>query len=740
MTSQAVMKRYINALAKKNQSNAELQKLSTAILNFKKLTKEQQGKVNKAVEIAYEKLQAKGVSAKKVVSKPASKPSAKKGEQPNLKTILSELKDSLGASKFKEATSGTTISKDIKLAAYKKGKRIVRNAGYTTNAYGTFKNKVGSTYYENRANRYDANQPSTTRKYKLAKGGEVDEIKVGDKFNTSNGSTFYIDQINKQDSSYPYFTIKSKPTDYPEVIHFDEFNRYLKNGFFEKVDGKFAKGGFFKNPVTSSEYLSKEEVERFEDYVYEVYEEYGFTKEQVKAAVKKYLSHLEPSAQKAFTYGGGDSLDRERVYEYLLNPKLKQIKNPTFAKGGTTKTKFKVGDKVVGQFRYEYGEGLLPVSIYDYADRVKGVISNVRKINTTTMYSIKFDNGEELQYPDFAIDNFIVKSQYAKGGLTEHGLEVGDEIVMDVKKTTMGKMPTTIGVKDYDKEFHLVDLDKGERYAKGGETKKFGYSIELVVKKDYGNEGGIIANFVGKGDAMISARALNENSPENYEYSVKESSKMAQGGISDSNKRFVLEVRDGKTDELLEERVYRYNRYKDALQDAKDDEEEFIKKYGDPLHFELKEKYAQGGEVEEMALSKSRLEFAEYNLSELEKEGKTSSNSSQYREWERFKKQYENKIKRLEETLNPTFPKIKMENISDEDLKKKHTRALWNVNELRLGNLKPSKVIKTGRVTKEKADQFLMDIAKQYEIEMKKRGMPVYAQGGTTKRIKRRSC
>ena len=151
-----------------------------------------------------------------------------------------------------------------------------------------------------------------------------------------------------------------------------------------------------------------------------------------------------------------------------------------FAKGGTTKTKFKVGDKVVGQFRYDYGEGLQPVSIYDYADRVKGFISNVRKIDTTTMYSIKFDNGEELQYPDFAIDNFIVKSQYAKGGLTEHGLEVGDEIVMDVKKTTMGKMPTTIGVKDYDKEFHLVDLDKGERYAKGGKTDEDLYIDQLA--------------------------------------------------------------------------------------------------------------------------------------------------------------------------------------------------------------------------------------------------------------------
>ena len=173
MTSQAVMKRYINALAKKNQSNAELQKLSTAILNFKKLTKEQQGKVNRAVETAYEKLQAKGVSAKKVVTKPATTPKAKTTSTGGLKAIISDLKNQLGASSFKAATTNTNIAKDIKLAAYKKGKRIVRNAGKTTNAYGTFENKVGSTYYENRANRYDANQPSTTRKYKLAKGGEV---------------------------------------------------------------------------------------------------------------------------------------------------------------------------------------------------------------------------------------------------------------------------------------------------------------------------------------------------------------------------------------------------------------------------------------------------------------------------------------------------------------------------------------------------------------------------------------
>jgi hypothetical protein len=285
----------------------------------------------------------------------------------------------------------------------------------------------------------------------------------------------------------------------------------------------------------------------------------------------------------------------------------------------------------------------------------------------------------------------------------------------------LGNKTATSEVVSYAKE------GKGFKMAKGGKTKKFGYSIELVVKKDYGNEGGIVANFVGKGDAMISARALNENSPENYEYSVKESSKMAKGGLTEHG----LEVGD---EIVMDVKKTTMGKMPTTI-GVKDYDKEFHL-----VDLDKGERYAKGGEVEEMALSKSRLEFAEYNLSELEKEGKTSSNSSQYREWERFKKQYENKIKRLEQTLNPTFPKIKMENISDEDLKKKHTRALWNVNELRLGNLKPSKVIKTGRVTKEKADQFLMDIAKQYEIEMKKRGMPVYAQGGTAKRIKRMGC
>jgi hypothetical protein len=690
MTSQAVMKRYINALAKKNQSNAELQKLSTAILNFKKLTKEQQSKVNRAVETAYEKLQAKGVSAKKVVSKPTSTPKAKSSSTGNLKAIISDLKNQLGTTSFKAATTNTNIAKDIKLAAYKKGKRIVRNAGKTTNEYGTFENKVGSTYYENRANRYDANQPSATRKYKLAKGGSIDEIKVGDKFNTSNGSTFYIDQINKQDSNYPYFVIKSKASDLGEVISQDEFNRYLKNGFFEKVDGKFAKGGVPDHKVILSfQYnpgnLSNEEAERIvskytkdwkhdndlDDVSFYVFgltraeavelrrelkmedtyniemdnsqyakggkvadmyvavgekdgywtiisrpsskensqklldlpnslprgevgkvvsvedaknhklvvgreylkfakggevksplkiekrleairksirnenvsygelvelqdlsqyidsndielreaagipefedddefakggevssKYYAYTKigaypiesvsfwknrqnkqEPSRANIKDFLESV-PNDERVCIYVSDVSaingnLHSDKIPAYamgaeevtrIVDPQLnlvwskyspKSVYLSSYAKGGTTKTKFKVGDKVVGQFRDEYGQGLVPVSIYDYADRVKGVISNVRKIDTTTMYSIKFDNGEELQYPDFAIDNFIVKSQYAKGGIIEHGLKTGDRIVSG---KTIG---TTIIVRNESwDEDAKIDLNTGVR-------------------------------------------------------------------------------------------------------------------------------------------------------------------------------------------------------------------------------------------------------------------------------------
>ena len=75
-------------------------------------------------------------------------------------------------SAWKEGTANTRdIKKDAGQPALKKGKRTVKIKGYTTNQYGRFKNKVGSTYYESRSNRMDVNTPVSKKKVKLEYGG-----------------------------------------------------------------------------------------------------------------------------------------------------------------------------------------------------------------------------------------------------------------------------------------------------------------------------------------------------------------------------------------------------------------------------------------------------------------------------------------------------------------------------------------------------------------------------------------
>ncbi len=197
MTSQAVMKRYLTSVAKNNEEykdNKSMQTLASLIANYKNLDAEDKEVLDAKIESAYNKLQAKGVSATKSSSKATTTRRTKSSTDGGLKAILAELKKKLGAEKFKDATTGTDIKKDIQIPALKKGKRIVRKKGYTTNQYGKFKNKIGTAYWESRANRYDANQPSQTRKYKLADGGNVDN-KI--RFDVD----FYDDSQTRSDTS-----------------------------------------------------------------------------------------------------------------------------------------------------------------------------------------------------------------------------------------------------------------------------------------------------------------------------------------------------------------------------------------------------------------------------------------------------------------------------------------------------------------------------------------------------------
>jgi hypothetical protein len=160
-------KQRIFAEARKKDAKPALKKLAEALKNFNRLEAADKADLKELVEAVYSKFVEKPMPIKKgETSKPIKKPSR------SISQILREFKTKIGAEKYREATRGTDIYRDMERPALKKGKRIVRKKGKTSNQYGTYKNKVGGTYYENRTNRSDINQPSDKRYPKLADGGE----------------------------------------------------------------------------------------------------------------------------------------------------------------------------------------------------------------------------------------------------------------------------------------------------------------------------------------------------------------------------------------------------------------------------------------------------------------------------------------------------------------------------------------------------------------------------------------
>ena len=231
-----------------------------------------------------------------------------------------------------------------------------------------------------------------------------DKIKFIDSFRKEEkeGNIYQINEVGNYVVTYGSgITAGMRSVNPDEVV-----GAYPKEEPKKKRFGLFADGGKIKNqyegrtPEDIWNNLSKAQRQHFlYDHLQEISEYKGLEKDlPSKDVIKAYNSNWK-------------TLDKD-----IKNRFTNHTREGQYAKGGKTKTKFSKGDKVVGQFRYEYGQGLQPVSLMDNGEQIKGVISNVRKIDTTTMYAIDFDNGEQLQYPDFAIDTFIRKVSYAKGG------------------------------------------------------------------------------------------------------------------------------------------------------------------------------------------------------------------------------------------------------------------------------------------------------------------------------------
>lgn len=181
-------------------------------------------------------------------------------------------------------------------------------------------------------------------------------------------------------------TKNSSNADQIFIVNLNTGQRWTENEWYQKKPrevGKLSKmahggsmyaggGNMFEKPIAMYREVSgktrnlpqstevyESEINRFIDYVHDFYEEEGYSKAEVKSAVNKYLADLGNQD----TYGGGDSIDREKVYKYLKSDSLeksyksglitqgeyeqmKSQKDKKYATGGSMSSSYEAGDTV----------------------------------------------------------------------------------------------------------------------------------------------------------------------------------------------------------------------------------------------------------------------------------------------------------------------------------------------------------------------------------------------------------
>jgi hypothetical protein len=218
---QKVIKLSVNIESPKlNLTDAQKDKikssLQTAFERIKKIEDEKgvskgEGKKLKTpnlLQLAKQIKQKQGITFEQARTKAKQAFAAKKSGQANaIQDVLQDFKKKVGKIEYSRATTyvskgvtrSTDIKRDMERPALKAGKRKVTTQGSTTNAYGTFKNKVGKVYYESRANRMDVNQPSKKRYPKLAKGAKLNDDLYVDQLAGMSGTR--ADAVKKWSSS-----------------------------------------------------------------------------------------------------------------------------------------------------------------------------------------------------------------------------------------------------------------------------------------------------------------------------------------------------------------------------------------------------------------------------------------------------------------------------------------------------------------------------------------------------------
>lgn len=181
----------------------------------------------------------------------------------------------------------------------------------------------------------------------------------------------------------------------------------------------------------------------------------------LSAKVAKRYEGKKPEAKYRGEYGKRYSRNEAKEVGDKVAGKIYAQQRAKFAGGG--KAKGVEWMKSDGQYEAELGDLYLIISPATerglYEVRVKkGYRGETIGVSTSEINGL--DKAKDLAY-DIAGDYY---KQFAKGGMTEHGLKVGDEIMGYTKDVNELHV---VNRKNND-EWHSVDLDDGKRYAKGG--------------------------------------------------------------------------------------------------------------------------------------------------------------------------------------------------------------------------------------------------------------------------------
>jgi hypothetical protein len=232
------------------------------------------------------------------------------------------------------------------------------------------------------------------------------------------------------------------------LISIEEEEEYAKGGSVEsKINKLYAKSNFINDDFNWQGKL----LEMLQDMSIEAYEIYQSLNEEQKEEVLQELYEMDNDMG---SDGDGD-IETSRENLYIL---LQDAKNGNkYAKGGNVSESINLsGYRVTNRFS-------------DF-EEMKEWVDKERLLYPWFHFVVTDDEKSEARYKVWAksketiVDEKIV---YAKGGLTAHGLKLGDKIIKDFGDEE-------VAVRSVDNKRHFVNLDKGmrgEAFAKGGSVK-----------------------------------------------------------------------------------------------------------------------------------------------------------------------------------------------------------------------------------------------------------------------------